>query len=172
MHPEVPIIPVQQPEKMDEEDREVLRLAAQLEVQQALAMRDRILTEVAASARWLQASLLVVNGGAAVAVLNSDSVSPHTQLWSCAFFVLGILLSLLTANAGIWVARDTPKKLTEFMGYWMGVTVDLLRSEEIERDWQIYAIEIARRSAWPRRLGYSSVGAFVIGCMIAGAAKF
>jgi hypothetical protein len=171
-HDAVVVVPVQQPEDMDEEDRQLLRAAAQLEVQTSIAMRDRLITEIATSARWVQASLLVVNGGAAVAVLQSEGISTEIRIWSGAFFIVGVILSLFTAWVGVNENKDVPKRLSETIGYWIRVSINLRRSEEIERDWLIYASELQKRGRLSRTLGYLSVAAFGVGCAIIGTAGF
>ena len=165
-----PIIipPVQQPEDMDDEERQMIRIAAQMEVQTINSLRDLVIREISTSLRWAQASLLVVNGGGAVAALQIASLSGVERGASGACFVVGIILALLTATSGVRAVRDTPKKLTYLMGYWMSVTVDLLRSEEIERDWQQYSAVLDSRGRLPWTLGYLSGVAFVLGCAIIG----
>jgi hypothetical protein len=155
---------------MDEEDRLMLRTAAQLEVQTSIAIRDRLLSEISTSLRWIQASLLLVNGGGAVAVLQSATISAPTKTLSGAFFVVGVVLSLLSGWVGVVAVKDVPRKLSEAIGYWIGVSISLNRSETIEREWNEYAQGLERRGRPSRALGWGSVAAFVIGCVIAGTA--
>jgi hypothetical protein len=117
----------------------------------------------------VQASLLLVNGGAAVTALQSTALSAPTRTWSGAFFVGGIILSLLAPVISSEKNEDVPGKITELIGYWASVTIDLLRSEEIERDWKLYGLGLAKHSKLPRLINYGSVAAFVIGCAIIGA---
>lgn len=167
--PEPIMVPdVVDPEDMDEEDRTTLRLIAQHEFQSALATRDRVLTEMVTSARWIQASLLLVNGGAAVAVLQGDKLAAWARVGAGTTFVAGIVLALLTAVLDTRVARDTPLKLSQSAGYWMSVAVDLLRSEEIEREWHEYATEVQSRRKWPQISGLLSLFAFLAGCGLIG----
>jgi hypothetical protein len=163
------IAPVQQPHDMDEEAQQALRAVAQLELQTSLAMRDRIMTEITTSARWVQASLLLVNGAAAVAVLQTDALSTHTRGLAGAFFVAGVILSLLSAYIGMMSAQDVPRRFSELAGYWLSVTVDLLRSEEIEENWAEYGRSRTRLSRLTQIPGWASLAAFIGGCLIAGA---
>lgn len=166
--PPIIVAPVLQPEDMDEEERQAVRAAAQLELQTSLALRDRIMTEVTTSARWVQASLLLVNGAAAVAILQTDALPLHGRGMAGAAFVIGLLLSLLSGYVGIHLAQDVPRRFSEFAGYWLSVTIDLLRSEEIERGWIEYGRERARISALAQIPGWASLFAFVVGCGIVG----
>jgi hypothetical protein len=162
------VAPVQQPQDMDEEDRLALRAAAQLELQTSLAMRDRIMTEITTSARWVQASLLLVNGAAAVATLQADALPLHARGIVGAAFVTGLLFSLLSAYIGIHFGQDVPRRFSEIGGYWLRVTIDLLRSEEIEKDWFQYGRDRARISMLSQVPGWISLFAFLVGCGIAG----
>jgi hypothetical protein len=163
------IAPIQQPHEMDEESQQALRAVAQLELQTSLAMRDRIMTEITTSARWVQASLLLVNGAAAVAVLQADALSLHARGLAGVFFVVGVIFSLLSAYIGIMSAQDVPRRFSELAGYWLTVTVDLLRSEEIERNWLEYGRYRTRTSRLTQIPGGASLAAFVGGCLIVGA---
>jgi hypothetical protein len=168
--PPIEIAPVKQPANMNDEERQMVRAAAALEVQTSLALRDRILTEVSTSLRWVQTSLLVVNGGAALAVLQSDALGASSRGLAGAIFVLGIICSLLSAYAGVLSAQDVPRRLTELAGYWLSVSIDLLRSDEIERDWLEYGRHLPKRGRWSRLLGWASLAAFVCGCIVVGVA--
>jgi hypothetical protein len=159
------IHPVQQPQDMDEEQQRALRAGAQMEYQTALAMRDRIMTEITTSARWVQTSLLLVNGGAAVAVLQSEALTPHARGLAGAAFVIGMMFSLLSAYTGIQLGQDAPRRFSYIAGYWLGITIDLLRSEEVERDWAEYGRNRVRLSRLSTIPGWLSLIAFIVGCL-------
>jgi hypothetical protein len=157
---------------MDDEQRDILRQAAALELQTCVGMRDRIVGEIATSLRWVQASLLLVNSGAAVAILGAAEVPPSAKVAAGAAFVVGIVFSLLTALIGARIGKDMPGKLSELGGYWLGVQIDLLRSEEIEREWLQYVRDLTDRTRWSYGLGFASLAAFIIGCVIIGMSIF
>jgi hypothetical protein len=169
---EIVIPAVVLPADMDEEQRQMVRAAAQLEVQTSFAMQDRVITEMATALRWVQASLLLVNGGAAVAVLQSQSVPAHVRTWSGGLFVTGIVLSLFATTLAAGRMSDTPVRLQRFAGYWLSVGIDLLRVEAVEREWQEYAIELQRRGRVPKMLGYAAAACFIVGCLIVGIGTF
>lgn len=167
--PPIIIAPVQHPEDMDEDQRQALRVGAKMEFETSIAMRDRIVTEITTSARWVQTSLLLVNGGAAVAVLQTETLALHARGLAGGAFVIGMILSLLSAYLGIHSGKDAPRRLSEAAGYWLGVTIDLLRSEQIERDWAQYGRDRVRMSRLLEIPGWLSLIAFVVGCLIVGA---
>ena len=166
--PQSPIAPVQQPKDMSDEDRAIIRTAAHHEIATTVALRSFLLSELATSMRWVQASLLVVNGGAAIAVLQSSAVSQRGTIDAGAAFAVGVVLSLLSAYIAVMKAQDVPVRMTQIIGYWLGVSIDLLRSEEIERDWQEYARTLPRRWWLSRLLGWGSLAAFGTGCVLVG----
>jgi|GEM_PF-5895557 len=168
--PEPPIIiaPIKEPGQMTEEEQVRVRLAALVETQTAFAMRDRLFTELTTSLRWIQASLLLVNGGAAVAVLQSAGVAPVARAWAGACFVIGIVLSILGAYVGVRLTQDAPVRTSQIAGYWLSVNLDLVRVEETEREWVQYGRDLQRRSKRNQVFGWGSLAAFVVGCAIAG----
>ena len=170
--PPIVIHPVQLPEEMDDQQQQALRSGAQHEFQTSIAMRDRVMTEITTSARWVQTSMLLVNGGAAAAVLQADVVPPHARALAGAAFVIGMMFSLLSAYVGINLGKDVPRRFSEFAGYWIGVSIDLLRSEETERNWQEYGRERARISTLSEIPGWLSLIAFITGCGMVGASLF
>jgi len=153
---------------MDEEQRQLLRLLANIELQGAMSGRDLIMKEIITSLRWVQTSLLVVNGGAAVAMLESEAVGAPARTYAGAGFGCGIALALLTAIAGVRAGKDAPKRFSGMAGYWTSVSVDLLRSEEIEREWYGYAAQIEKRGKLAQGLGYASFFCFLVGSAIIG----
>ena len=161
--PEIP--EVLQPEDMDDEQREFVRQAALHEFQTCIALRDLVVKEAVTSIRWVQTSLLVVNAGGAIALLDTD-IDPSAKAWAGGFFVAGITLSLLTALAGVSMMKDVPGRLTRLAGYWLSVTVDLLRSEEIEREWHSYTAQLTKRGRLSYAIGFASLAAFFGGCLL------
>jgi hypothetical protein len=115
-------------EDMDDEQRSFFRQAAELEAKFALEMRDLMITEMITSARWLQASLLLVNGGAGVALLGSDLLPANVQAEAGAAFVVGVMLALLNALLGIVINTDGPLRTSQVAGYWTAVGVTLQRA--------------------------------------------
>lgn len=68
--------------------------------------------------------------------------------------------------------KDTPRKVYEFAGYWVSVQFDLLRDEEIERDYALWTRSTERKGRWvyaPAGLSFASFlsGAIILGCGVA-----
>jgi hypothetical protein len=161
------VIPeVEDPAEMDEEDKQSLREAAALETEAALAARDKVTAEVITSARWIQTSLLAVNGGAAAALLQAEQVDSTYQAYAGLAFVGGMLLALLQAYLGIKLAHDLPRVMTRAAGYWLGVKINLYRSEEIERQHSEWAGELDKRNRLPTAIGFASIFSFLVGCVL------
>jgi hypothetical protein len=165
--PDVQIPPIIAPEEMDEEDKESYREAARLEMQAALKLRDTITEQMLTSARWLQTSLLLLNAGAAAALLQTNHIELEHQTWAGTAFVVGALLALLQAYIGIQMTMDAPVKLSRAAGYWLSVSSSLFRWEEMEREFQEYSAQITRRARVPNAIGWLSIFCFACGCVIA-----
>lgn len=60
------------------------------------ATRTRAVEQAAAMARWLLASLLAVNGGAAVALLGSDRPPNASLRMALLWFVVGVVAAVAT----------------------------------------------------------------------------
>jgi hypothetical protein len=120
----------------------------------------------------VQASLLVVNGGAALAILQSQAVPAHVRTFSGALFVLGIVSSLYGATMAVGRVTDAPAKFAKYGAYWLGVGIDLLRVEATEREWEDYGLELQRRMRLPKFFGYAAAVCFVLGCIVVGVGTF
>jgi hypothetical protein len=114
----------------------------------------------AETARWLLASLLVVNGGALVAALASERIPLNALLVGAPFWVMGVLLALGTGltsfqsgQRGITITADLMNKLTSA----------LYLNKLPELDFTAQEAELKRRTRRILILGVSSAVAFVLG---------
>lgn len=78
-----------------EQEKAVRERLAQL-VAEVDATRVRAVEQAAAMARWLLASLLAVNGGAAVALLGSDRPPSASLEMALLWFVVGVVAAVAT----------------------------------------------------------------------------
>lgn len=168
---EIEVPPVVLPEDMDDEEKGATREIAEFEAKTALHLRDTLVSEGLASMRWVQASLLLVNGGGAAAVLSTVAIPAAARSTAGAFFVGGIAMSLFASLLGNWLVRDAPRKLSEIAGYWISVKHDLLRVASWERDFIAWSKGVGKRGRWvylPGSLAFLAflTGAAVLGCGI------
>lgn len=163
-----PVAPIVLPADMSEEDKAMLSAGAKIEAESAIHLRDTIISESLTTARWVQTSLLLINGGAAAAALGADHVEPWARGCAGAAFVTGIAFALLTGLMGVSLVKEAPRKINEFAGYWISVQFDLLRSEDIERAYQDWVKKFERRAAWIYLPGSIAFAAFMTGAAILG----
>ena len=89
------------------------------------------LREVASLSRWLLATLVVVNGAGAIAVLPLE-MTTGTKVGGAGAFLIGILTAL---GAGIWslyAFKRVSIAANTMMGYWLTVAGDAPRLAALE----------------------------------------
>lgn len=159
----------QEPLPEFELDPETVKLAAKYEREWAARLRDIAVEEMSATARWQQASLVVINGGAAVATL-ATTLPGTTKAAACAAFVAGILLALLVGTVTAMANRRALPLAVDMMAYWLGVEDDGEQVKEIEAKHKAEAKEIGRQGRYATLIGWLSALAFVAGCTVVGIA--
>jgi len=117
-------------------------------------------------AKWVQTSLLAVNGAAALATFPI-SMPPIFKVVSCGVFVAGVLAALLSGFLQIGRIGSLMNVSGEAIGYWFSVSVDGERLEDLEKA-QLLAPAKAAAPFWPRIWGWGSAVFFVLGACIAG----
>ena len=96
--------------------------------------RRTVLDEHSHSFRWLTASLLALNGGAALAILSNETLTGSTKFSAGAFYLFGIVFALLVAAVGQRVNRKIIPNLNDQLGYWLAVSYDGQRVEGREQE--------------------------------------
>jgi hypothetical protein len=124
------------------------------------------LREIASLSRWLLATLVVINGGAVIAVLPLD-VPAGAKLGAAGAFLLGILAALGAAIWSLYAFKRVSIAANTMMGYWLTVAGDSPR---------VAALEATMKSHMDQALGsrgthyfvFGSVTAFLVGCILTG----
>ncbi len=101
---------------------ELVKHAAQYYLANAQEMKSHLIVEHAASFRWLLASLLAINGGAAIAVLSSDKLPSGAKIWAGGFFTVGIFAALLLAYFSQKSLKKTLQPIGEIAEHWVGAS--------------------------------------------------
>jgi hypothetical protein len=131
-------------------------------------MRTLAWDEFNHSFRWLMASLLAINGGALLAMLDHSSLGLSHRVSSGCAFVFGIIMALLVAVFGQHSTIRSLPSLQKMIGYWMTVAVDGLRDEKIENDLDNELKASVKLGLGSRVSGWLSAIAFLIGIGISG----
>ena len=124
------------------------------------------LKEVASLSRWLLATLVVINGAAAIAVLPLKMVT-GAKLWGAGCFLFGILMALAAGVWSLYAFKRVSIAANTMMGYWLTVAGDGPR---------VAALEAAMKRHMDQAIGsrgthffvFASIGAFLVGCAFAG----
>lgn len=132
-------------EVIENSENNWIKLAAAEESRLISDMRSRVLDEHSHLFRWLTASLLTVNGGAAIAALNSDHIAAYFKILSGICFGFGIIAALLIGVIAQRIGLKALQPLVEFQGYWLSVVDDGERDEALEAE---YTKKLQSRSRW------------------------
>lgn len=153
---------------MDEENDEPTsnRLAAETFMPIMVEAFHDGLREVASLSRWLLATLVVINGAAAIAVLPLK-MATSVKLGSAGAFLFGILAAL---GAGLWslyAFRRVSIAANTMMGYWLAVAGDGPRVAALEATMKTH-LDQALGSRGTHFFVFASVVAFLAGCALSG----
>jgi hypothetical protein len=124
------------------------------------------LREIASLSRWLLATLVVINGAAAIAVLPLK-MAPELKLGSAGAFLLGILAAL---GAGLWSLYEVKRvsvAANTMMGYWLNVAGDGQRVAALETTMKAH-MDQALGSRGTHLFVFASVATFLVGCALTG----
>jgi len=152
----------------EESDFKFVKLAAVEVVRQLSESRQLLLEQHSHSFKWLTASLLAINGGAALAVLSNESIESEAKVIAGAFFSIGIFLALLIGVLSQRANQLALVPLNNAMGYWLAVAQDGERFEELEEEHQRQFKPVQRLSLASQILGWLSACLFCAGIVTTG----
>jgi hypothetical protein len=124
------------------------------------------LREVASLSRWLLATLVAINGAAAISVLPLK-IAAAAKLGGAGAFLFGILAAL---GAGLWslyAFKRVSVAAGTMMGYWLTVADDGPRLAALEATMKRH-MDQAIGSPATHVLVFASVAAFLAGCALTG----
>ena len=110
------------------------RKVALEEIENLKSIRSAAWAQHSDAFKWLMASLLAVNGGSCLAILNATEIPIGFRLVSMGAFVFGIMTALLIAVFGQHSVQSSFAPLQKLIGYWMTVVDDGERMEEMEEE--------------------------------------
>lgn len=126
------------------------------------------LREVGNLSRWLLATLVAINGAAAISLLPLR-MDATPKLGAAGAFLLGILAAM---GAGLWslyVFNRVSAAAHTMLGYWLSVADDGQRLAALETAMKRH-MDQAIGSRGTHILVIVSLAAFLIGCAVAGVA--
>jgi hypothetical protein len=124
------------------------------------------LREIGSLSRWLLATLVAINGAAAISLLPLK-MGAAAKLGAAGAFLLGILAAF---GAGLWslyVFNRVSAAAHTMMGYWLSVADDASRLAALETTMK-RNMDQAIGSRGTHLLVFISLAAFLVGCVVAG----
>ena len=149
---------------MDNEDRESNHLAADTFMPMMMEAFHDGLREVASLSRWLLATLVVINGAAAISMLPLR-MPTDAKLGAAFAFLVGILAALATGIWSLYVFKQVSIAAGTMLGYWLTVASDGPRLAALEATMK-RPLDQAIGSRATHVLVFVSMTAFVIGCAL------
>lgn len=149
------------------EKPDLLKLKAADQAAFAQSARSKLIEETSASARWLMASLLTLNGVAANSVLDSSLISISLKFIPLGMLFFGTLAALSMAFFGQIANKAMINPINAANFFWIeiaaGETFDESRWKEIESD----ISKAMRKTGAVKIAGLCSAIMFTIGCVAA-----
>lgn len=144
-------------------EKKVVKANAEGQLESLVEYR-RVLHEQHAHAfRWLSASILAINAGAAVSVLNVSQLQASTKIEAGVFFCVGIILALSMAFVAQVGIGATLQPLHRQMSYWKNVSTIGARDHE-EEVRLAPGLNVANKfNAFGQVIGFLAVVSFVVG---------
>lgn len=150
----------------DQDQRASNRLAAETFMPMMVEAFHDGLKEAGSLSRWLLATLVAVNGAAAISVLPLK-IGMAAKLGGAGAFLCGILAAV---GAGIWSLYAFKRVSTEagtMIGYWLTVAGDGPRLQALEATMKRHMDQAIGARA-THLLVFGSVAAFILGCTSVG----
>lgn len=147
----------------DTVDPKIWQRVAETELASATHSRNVLLEAHQDTYKWLLASLLAINSGGLLALLNIDTLHGHYKLFVALAFYAGIMASLLSSYLSQRASRQLLPPLGEAMGYWISVAND---GQHIPQVWDNINLRIqgAVKEARPTQIaGWVSALCFSVG---------
>lgn len=150
----------------DSSERAFNQLAAETFMPIMLEAFHDGLREVASLSRWLLATLVAINGAAAISLLPLNMATGF-KLGAVVAFLIGIIAAL---GAGLWslfAFKRVSIAASTMMGYWLSVSGDGPRLAALEETMKRH-LDHAIGSRATHICVFASVAAFLIGCACTG----
>ena len=145
------------------EHRRLVVVGAGHEIDFLSKMRQASMDQSADAAKWLLASLLAINGGGAVAAVNSIE---KLQIGVPAgLFAAGIMLALASAVIIQSVGYRSLAPIQEAIGYWITVVDDGTQADEYEAKLKKRFLKLRWFGMLAPAAGWCSAGCFVCGAL-------
>jgi hypothetical protein len=124
------------------------------------------LKEAGSLSRWLLATLVAINGAAAISMLPL-AIPVGAKLGGAIAFLVGILAALGAGWWSLYAFKRVSTLAGTMLGYWLTVANDGARLEALEATMKRH-FDQAIGSRGTHFLVFASVAAFLVGCALTG----
>ena len=150
----------------DHDERSSNRLAADTFMPLMVEAFHDGLREAGSLSRWLLATLVAINGAAAISMLPL-AMPPGIKLGSAAAFLVGILAALGAGTWSLYAFKRVSTAAGTMLAYWLTVIEDGARLQALEVTMKRH-LDQAIGSRGTHVLVLTSAAAFMVGCGLAG----
>ena len=150
----------------DKDQRAYNRLAAETFMPIMVEAFHDGLKEAGSLSRWLLATLVAINGAAAISMLPLK-MAPAAKLGGAGAFLIGILAALVAGVWSLYAFKRVSTSAGTMLGYWMTVADDGPRLEALEATMKRH-MDQAIGSRGTHVFVFVSGAAFLLGCALAG----
>jgi hypothetical protein len=153
---------------MDEDnaERSSNRLAAETFMPMMVEAFHDGLKEAGSLSRWLLATLVAINGAAAISILPLK-IAPVAKLGGTAAFLIGVLTAVAAGLWSLYAFKRVTAGAGTMLSYWLSVANDGPRLEALEATMKRH-FDQAIGSRGTHLFVFASVAAFLLGCGLAG----
>lgn len=126
---------------------------------------EKLVSKQAEAGKWMLGSLLVINGGALVALFSNESVGPVMLKASATYFVAGIVLSIVTGAMSYLMNEIVAQKHLLRIGIKLHIAEEDAKVYEDKTLHGFVAVTLLLASS-------ASLGAFILGSVAASDAAY
>jgi hypothetical protein len=150
---------------VDEDEREIAFLAVDRSLDANERVTEFIIEHVAITTRWIFASLVTINGAAALAAGSSTSIANDVKAAALEAFIVGIILAVLAGYASAMSASMMMGPVGRTSGLLLEMRRKGVLSSELQARFRRSAIQARAQGVVVFAVGAASLAAFAIGAL-------
>ena len=148
----------------EEDEKAPIKQLADAVLPQLIDALGHMQDEAGATGRWIMASLVTINGGAALALLSAPSVTLYTKITAGRCFITGVVFALLLGYGTLLAILKLTPKIAELINCWRSTTIIDTYDDAKVQDAAASLLVLNKRWMWiTHAMGLVSLIAFVAG---------
>lgn len=146
-----------------------IRRLAEINLNVIISMQGRLLDENSAAFRWIFASLLSINGGAAIGSISSEFVTLDGKVCGGIAFSCGIFFALMLAYITTFSVKAAMQPLVDLIDFWAAaVLTGKADHGDLEDKQKAVRFSVKPWTFFSHLFGWLSLLSFVAGVVIVG----